>query len=261
MLLTVHCFLFPACSKPHRPSILEEPPPSLASGTVVNERLQPLTDVTITVSTQPGVDYETGETGEFSIPLDQPGYTQLTFAKAGHTRATRVAYPEPFLSISLGRVVMTALDTKVTTVGLEGGTATDSTGSYAVDIPPGALDRPADIRVTPLRSTAQTPMPMDAYTATAVDLQPSGLVFKKPVTVRMAIEGFSPGDGIPAFTFGYETGQFEYVGHGVVNEDGKTVDVSVTHFSYLCGWLCNPYFPCDTPSCSPGSGGGGGGGG
>ena len=73
-------------------------------------------------------------------------------------------------------------------VGPAGGTVTGPDGVQVV-IPAGALSQPTTIRITRSSAGAPTTLPEDSPVGPIYEFQPHGLVFSKPVTIRMPAPG------------------------------------------------------------------------
>jgi hypothetical protein len=123
-------------------------------------------------------------------------------------------------------------------------------GGFLV-VPPGALDKPADIQFTQLHAPETMPeLPQNNLFTAFAKLEPSGLVFKKPATLFLPIAtdlNRTAGQKVPALYF--DTQQSKWVNEitsGVISSiNGKLfLEYEITHFSYGGGGVpCGPINP------------------
>ncbi|HEY6558770.1 MAG TPA: hypothetical protein VI072_15910 [Polyangiaceae bacterium] len=145
---------------------------------------------------------------------------------------TRVTHVRPGDAADLGNLVVLQRDPQVTTIGPEGGTAEDSQGTIQLVIPPGALPSPAPIRITPIPTREEFPVPLPDATLTTygMELEPSGLEFTVPVTLRQANHLNVPTTlQIPVGTIDERYGDWKH--EGIATWDGQRFSTQIRHFS------------------------------
>jgi hypothetical protein len=123
-------------------------------------------------------------------------------------------------------------------VGPAGGTASDSQGLVQVVIPPGALAVAVPVQITPFTKRAEVPARLPDITATtyAFELEPDGLQFAAPVTVRVANYRNLP-TTLPIPTGYYDRAKGRWVHIGQAVWDGEAFAFQTTHFSpYDCNF-------------------------
>jgi len=133
-------------------------------------------------------------------------------------------------------MVLMVADPLVTTVSAaNGGTASNSTGSISISVPPGALsqDTPLSFYRSASRSISSIPLPNISQFTYAMDNQPSGTVFLTPATMQIANQlHFAPGTSIPYGVIDESLGVWTDSGQAaVVSQDGKTIAFQASHFS------------------------------
>lgn len=117
-------------------------------------------------------------------------------------------------------------------VGAAGGQV--SGGGATIDIPEGAVDDGTVIVITQLEATAAN-LPKSSVLAGAVySLLPDNVEFKKPVTVRLAIDpSKKPADGLGSLViFRAPANTNEWTVRGANSVEGNEVVAKTTHFSW-----------------------------
>jgi hypothetical protein len=115
-------------------------------------------------------------------------------------------------------------------IGPAGGSITATAASglvYTLTVPPNALATPRRITMTPVK-TIRT-LPLTGGVLGAVDLQPAGLRFTKPVHLRIAAATTAPA-GMHLIGFSFEQ-QGDSVRPKIVADSGGSATVLLTHFS------------------------------
>jgi hypothetical protein len=115
-------------------------------------------------------------------------------------------------------------------IGPAGGTitATSATGLvYTLTVPANALATPRRITMTPVK-TIRT-LPLTGGVLGAVDLQPAGLRFTKPVQLKIAAATTAPA-GTHLIGFSFEQ-QGDSLQPAIVADSGSSATVFLTHFS------------------------------
>jgi RHS repeat-associated protein len=149
----------------------------------------------------------------------------------------RSAYVNPSDVVALGNIVVLQRDPAVTVVGSEGGTAQSSDGSLQLIVPQGALSQPTPIRLTPIHTRAEFPLPLphNSLTTYGMELEPSGTTFAIPAILRVQNTLNIPTDmKIPVGAMDPHFGDWQPNGQAVW--DGSRFTAQVTHFS---PWDCN----------------------
>jgi len=115
-------------------------------------------------------------------------------------------------------------------IGPAGGTIT-STGTngivYTLTVPPNALRTPRRITMTPVKAIRT--LPMSGGVLGAIDLEPAGLHFTKPVRLKIAA-ATTPPAGKHLVGFSFEQ-QGDSLGLEVVADSGSSATVLLSHFS------------------------------
>ncbi|HSH08981.1 MAG TPA: Ig-like domain-containing protein, partial [Oceanipulchritudo sp.] len=126
-------------------------------------------------------------------------------------------------------------DATVSQLVLPAGGTISTTGPdgtfYELVVPPGALTYPVEISLTPLAAVAG--LPLSGGLVAGVQLQPDGLEFLQPATLRMRPTG---GINLEAFTgFSAEVDGVNLTWEPWIFENGTDVLLQVTHFSTVGG--------------------------
>ena len=198
-------------------------PPELPSDPVVRGRVfddatgAPLGGVRLTVD-EFARSASTASDGTFSLavpPADGPIPAPLEadavrllvvrFQADGYLPAARIARvpehpPEGFVA-SVEPVYLVVRDPVATVVGPEGGMVWNSTGTVAVEVPPGALAAPVEMRLTWTATSRGLPAlsPEHLSFVAGAGLEPSGVHFLLPVRIWMANDaGLPPGTTVPS---------------------------------------------------------------
>lgn len=157
------------------------------------------------------------------------------------------------VAADLGIIRMIAPDPSVTMIGPSGGTAADSLGRVEVVIPPDALAIPTPIRITTFSSRRDftVPLPDSTPLLYGMELEPSGIVFSRPVTVRLANYRSVPTSlPIPVGSYRPELGRWEHEAAAVWDAGVQRFIFQTDHFS--------PFDGNHAAGGGPGGGGGGG---
>ena len=137
------------------------------------------------------------------------------------------------VDLAIGKGVPLVLETARAandSIGPAGGTITATATNgvvYTLTVPPNALFRPKRITVTPVKSIRT--VPLGGAVLGAVDLQPSGLRFTKPVRLKIAA-ATTHGAGQQLIGFSFEA-QGDSVRPEIVADSGGSATVLLTHFS------------------------------
>lgn len=210
---------------------------------------QPLGGVAVTVEGIEGVAYSNNE-GIFNFPVDPENQLQefqITLQKQNYTKAYRSLLVRTQRDSTVEEVRLTPLDDAVTVIGSQGGTHVNSTGNIEITVPAGALSEEASISVTEFHRGEDLGgvLPEISFFTYAMDFQPDGLTFDKPITVRMEnTRGFAPGSEIPVGHFSETTRVWEHIGMAVVDESGDYLiaENMIDHFSSV-----DINYPIDLP--------------
>ena len=222
------------------------PVPPVADGTsgkaggIVRDALtlQPLEGVVVQVRDTAGAIL-TGADGQFMIPVIQFGgetakMIVVEYEALGYIPAYRrlIAYPD--VPVTTDPVFLKKYDSKVTTIGSVGGTATNAAGDVQADFPVGAVSGSLPVQLTNYAFGRELPghLPKSSAFTYAVDLAPNGATFSSPVTVRIAnVLGFAPSTSVPVGVFNPQTVRWEPESMGTISADGQWVVCQVSHFS------------------------------
>jgi len=147
---------------------------------------QPLAGAMIKSS---GKTTESDGDGYFHLLFGQQGLYELSISKPGYTEVNRKIFLELGHEGIVDDAYLTPLDAKITAIGPDGGTATNSDDSVELIVPAGALSASQNIGITRLPSSKALPGDLNAgdnidYPISflfCADLQPDGLTFNQPV--------------------------------------------------------------------------------
>jgi len=120
-------------------------------------------------------------------------------------------------------------NTAEATIGAEGGTleVTSADGArFVLEVPAGALASPEQIRMTP--AAAVKGVPFEAGALATVDLEPDGLGFYEPVTLRIELPDTVATEDLVSFGT-YDSGQDFHLYPS--SSDGNVLEVQLSHFS------------------------------
>jgi len=116
---------------------------------------------------------------------------------------------------------------------LTGAVVVSNDGSASLAIPPGALAKGTDVRITRLDISNSPKRHESEHLLGAVEGTPDGTHFKIPVHLRFSLsEALEPGSAIDVLIFDPRTGQYEpseFV--AVVEPSGRVASANVTHFT------------------------------
>ncbi|MEW6365656.1 MAG: carboxypeptidase regulatory-like domain-containing protein, partial [Acidobacteriota bacterium] len=208
-------------------------------GTVADSTGQSLADVSVS---SPGATHSVSSDhdGRFLIEMASGGTHWLTLYKDDYVLVQRPAQVAEGQHYNVGEVRLTAKDSRVTTIGPEGGTAANSTGDIEVVVPPGALAAPVDMRLTHIPSSKELPGPLNAsdnvqspinYTHCVV-LDPPDTTFAIPATLRFANQwGFPAGFRLPSAFWDQDANKWVPDGaDAFVSADGSVFTKEITAF-------------------------------
>ena len=197
-----------------------------------------------TLDTQPRTDTDTAinPDGTFrvrlltfpeSVPDRTPAqHVLIKLVSADFPDVYREAYVRPGDVVSLGDIVVLQRDPNVTVIGPEGGTAEDSQGTLQLVVPAGALTEPTPIRLTPIRTRAEFPLPLPHNVATTygMEIEPSGTTLALPATLRIRNTLNIPTSmKIPVGTLDPRFADWKT--EGQATWDGERFVVQIEHFS------------------------------
>jgi RHS repeat-associated protein len=219
-----------------------------SSGNPITNATLEVFDVPTTSAPRPDVVITHGQDGAFRARLTQfpdnegadvPSHHELLrISAAGKLRTYRDVVLRSGDAVDLGPIVLATADPKTTTIGANGGTATDSQSRVSVVIPAGALSSNTAVRVTAFETRDEVSYPLPDSTATTYgfSLEPDGLQFAQPVTVKLANWRNLPTNmDIPVGAFDAANARWTHVGQAKWN--GQTFDFQTTHFSvYDANW-------------------------
>lgn len=170
---------------------------------------------------------QTGADGFFALPGLVTPDTQIAFSHADYAQR----------HVPAGSLYSDGLPIEVRTVGytdfrIEPDGGTYRNGGITVEVPPGAVDTPLDIRVAPL--------PLDmAYAhdgglelarVAALDLLPEGTRFRQPVSI--SVDAVAPADGVETgISQRTRTGSYSPEADASAQVAGGRAVFTLTHFS------------------------------
>jgi RHS repeat-associated protein len=201
---------------------------------VFNDKLDstPRTDVVTTVNSDGTFRTRLLEFPESSAERAPPQHVLVRIESADFPFLLRKGYLRPGDVLALGDLTVLQRDPSVTVIGPEGGVAEDSQNTLQLVVPAGALAAPTPIRLTPIRSRAEFPLPLPSNTLTTygMELEPSGTQFAIPATLRIKNTLNIPTTmRIPYGTLDPHSGDWESGGQAVW--DGTRFAVPIRHFS------------------------------
>jgi PKD repeat protein len=130
-------------------------------------------------------------------------------------------------------VALTAQPSGAPVSVLTGGVVLSEDGSASLAIPPHALDKDTDVRITPLSSSNFPKQHKNERLLGAVEGTPDGTHFRIPVRLRFSLsEALEPGTAMDVLIFSPSTGQYEsseFV--AIVEPSGRVASADVTHFT------------------------------
>ncbi len=185
-----------------------------------------------------GKEYRVEETtdadGRFHLGLPLPGRWVVTATDPDYTFGQRAVVVAENDRASTQPMYLTPVDPAVISLDGEGGTGENSDGSMAIDVPPGALSRALDIRLTRYTHGWNLPnaLPEASHFTYACDLTPTAQAFDQPVTIRIRNDrGFEPGTPVPVGVYDTDSATWKHESMGTISEDGQWVVFEVEHFS------------------------------
>lgn len=214
----------------------------------------------------------TDSNGEFHLQVPGAGFYKIHISKEGYSFADRNCQVVADRDFWVEDVYLTALDSKVTEIGDEGGTHINEAQNLEVIVPPGAVTQKVreqyakkhklksvpktlPFRATWYEENSDLPGPLPSTSVfTYASLHEPDVEFDTSVTVRVKnVKGFRPNTPIPYAFWNSETQQWEGSHLGYVSADGKWVIFEVGHFSPIDWNLVpnNPINPPNTPNTYP----------
>ncbi|MBI2495018.1 MAG: VCBS repeat-containing protein, partial [Candidatus Omnitrophica bacterium] len=225
---------------------VQEPPITPESGFIHGQVFhavteQPLADATITVGGIVGA-LHSGADGRYQFPTPGSGEFALTIDKAGFTSVQRQAAVFATRDVAVEPAFLTPLDPIVTLItAVEGGVATDSSGTFEVTFPPGAAPRDLPVTITPLADERQLPGPMEDGQGhlAAVYFEPRFTTFNTPATLRVRNTlGVPPGTPVNLQLWHEDGQEWQDVDPGRVTVDGQWIEFQIIRFfCWYCLWL------------------------
>ena len=197
------------------------------------------------------IEATTDSNGKFVLPAPSRKMIALFFEQDGYIGARRDIYVRPGGTNTVGKVGLTAWDTKVQRItAATGGTYTDSTGNVEVIFPAGALPKDMDIQAAflPDRESFPVSLPGNIDYVGGVQMGPEHIVFNVPVTIRIRNTfGIPAGTEVPFFFASHDLDDpnesFYDPGVGIVTADGQFIEYQVSHFSCMGLNTPPPYNP------------------
>jgi RHS repeat-associated protein len=218
------------------------PVTTAASGFIVGQVLDsdmqvPLISASITLRGVTGTVL-TDNQGKYQFPSPAAGKYVIEFRKQGYTLSQRPVTVVSTRYTAVESVYMKQADPVITNITTAGGTYINSAGDVQITIPSNALSgSTASINVqgTVFNHSSQLPgpLPTTSFFTYCLDLQPDGVHFIKPVTVKFANTlNFLIGSQIPIGIYNTTTQRWDDTGwKGTVTADGKWIEFQTTHFS------------------------------
>ncbi|MFH1653244.1 MAG: hypothetical protein ABIE74_04220, partial [Pseudomonadota bacterium] len=206
------------------------------TGTIFDADGKPLEGVTLQVRGQ-SIIAKSQSDGRFGLPYEPKNGSEeilVDVSISGFTTAHKLIRVNANRTATIGKVYLVQLDTATTAIGSSGGIHTSANGNMVMDIPEGAVTTEQNFRTTwfPAGKTLPGDLPETSFFTYAMELEPDGAEFTKPVKTKFKNErGFAPGTPIPVGYFNKETGRWEHEGMGVVDSTGEWIEYEVNHFS------------------------------
>jgi hypothetical protein len=150
------------------------------------------------------------------------------------------------LSLLGAPLIVTTSFTLAGPIGTSGGAFATPDGA-TLNVPHGALTSPTSIQIAPTRIFSVT----DAWSSSdglGYVFTPAGLTFNKPVTLTLPIDPSQPNAAI----FYWSGGGWQKLG-GTLNPDGKSIAVTITHFSTYAAFSTSTPFALYLPTIFNGS--------
>ena len=204
----------------------------------------------------------TNTEGKYSLQVPA-GEAMVKVFKKGSTSVYRFGFVQPDGTATAADARLTPLDPNVThIVAAEGGTAQNADGTVRVVFPQSALASDQDIHITKVGDQGlQGHLPLGWNPIMAIDLEPSGLVFKQPVTMFIPNKtNLAPGTEITMAVWKPDRQAWIATTPGIVDADGSFIECSLKEFSQYAGLISgsgvssainqplpasSPILPCD----------------
>jgi RHS repeat-associated protein len=190
-------------------------------------------------------------------------HVRLAIEGTATVPAYRDAYADASTPYSVGTVPVVDRASSLT-VGPAGATIVDASGMVQLEIPPNAVSTSTAITITAIQATPNLPYIAPNVTAPVVgiELEPHGMTFARPVTVRLRQEPASSSVNTPIWLL--DRNALAWTEYGFTSPSGSTITFQTSHFSswswpkssqlpggvQTCFW-CNDNLACTTDTCSP----------
>jgi RHS repeat-associated protein len=195
-----------------------------------------------------------GPDGAFAFavpPVDEPRgpaaqadgmrEVRLEILADGYLRAFRSAmvprHPDWF-EVAVEPVYLVTREAAATVVGPAGGQVWNEAGTVFLDVPAGALEFGAEIRLTRYHAGRSLPVPLpgNAQFVEAVGLEPNGIQLRLPVRLFVVNDlGFAAGTELPVGFVPARGTEWTDLGLGRVTDDGAWLTTELDHFS-VASW-------------------------
>jgi hypothetical protein len=222
-------------------------------GTIVNTNGVPLKGARISINGST-IEAYSDNNGSYKITNAPVGVQTLVVSKEGFVSTSNVA--EVFYNrYTYSNFILTPLGNS-TSIGPKGGVVYGKDGTI-ITIPPGALNRTANITITTI-PPASLPISeqelngMSHLKLTGLSLGPDKLTFSLPITVNFPfsyltndtnnIFNFSAGDTLQVALFDPTTLTWHNYVNATINTDKKSATIHITHFSLTTTYIGNYKF-------------------
>ena len=201
---------------------------------------QPLEDALVWVRGIPG-ELRTNAQGQVLFPTPTGGRFLLNVTLPSYTSAQRTVDVVAGHQARVEDVFLVQLDGSAARLTPEqGGTLSNAAGDLQLSVPAGAVRAPVDVSGVSFGGDRALPdkLPDSSRWTQAFDLQPDGVRFDQPATVRVAnTQNFPPGMLVPVGSYNRDLAAWEPEGMGAVTPDGAWIELQVRHFSsYDCNF-------------------------
>lgn len=211
------------------------------NGTVLDESGLPLAGAQVISTDGPVGSNLSGTTdlnGKFFLPFSVSGEYRLQISKTGYLPLFKTKSVIAGQDDVLPKVFLAKSDTKVTNISASsGGTATNSSGSISLVIPPGALPSNVSLSMTETKIGKALPIPLPngsqfTYANTTATNIP--VTFSQPAIMTIDnILGFPPGFEIAYGTTSNGMNIWVDSGHrAVVSEDGTKISFPISNIGF-----------------------------
>ena len=150
-------------------------------------------------------ELETNAQGEFSFPTPDAGQYVVNVATDGYTWAQRKASVQTGRIFRVDDIFLTEQDSTTATITPKrGGKLVNSAGDIELTVPARAVRAPVDVSGVSYSGSRSLPdaLPDSSRWTQAFDLQPDGVRFDTPATLRVKNElGFPAGTDVPVGVF------------------------------------------------------------